>query len=168
MRPRRLQLRGVLAVLALCSVIPAGAQERPAAGPAVTPSPTPIADAAEQIARDLWPVSFLDEVRSEGSTFRLNIHVPEADVRPPWLQDPDPVTRRPIGGSLYHQQMLEAIVPEEFRGSTFYTPGVSVDPATIVNGIRGMWHDWQTRRIREQIARELAELEAANAAEATR
>jgi hypothetical protein len=129
-------------------------------------SATPIADAAERIATDLWPQSYLERVQSDGTTFRLNIQVPQAEVRAPWLQDPDPVTRRPTGGSLYHQQMLEAVVPEEFRASTFYPAGVSVDPATIVNGIRGLWRDAQARRIRAQIARELGELEAANAAEA--
>ena len=92
--------------------------------------------------------------------------MPEGQGTPPWLEDPWPQTRRPVGGSIYHQEMLEAVVPQEFRASTFNPAGVSVDPATILNGIRGAWRDFQARRIREQIARELAELEAANAAEA--
>jgi hypothetical protein len=169
---RRTQLRGFLLAVALCTAGPAAAQEgapTTSALPSPQPSassPTPIADAAERIAREMWPDGLPDQIQSEGSTFRLNIHAPEVAVRAPWIDDDPPLPRRPTGGSIYHEEMLRHMVPEEFRASTFYPVGVSVDPATIVNGIRGVWRDWQVWRIRAQIARELAELEAANAAAA--
>ena len=163
MRPRRRQLRGFLCVVALCSTAPAGAQQA-AQDTGAAPSPTPIADAAERIARELFPEGLADQVQSDGSTFRLNIHAPGPGQPFPRIDDPQGPTRPPAGGSLYHQQMLESVVPQEFRASTFNTPRVSIDPATIVNGIRGVWRDVQVRRVRAQIARELAELEAANAA----
>jgi hypothetical protein len=172
MHLRRAQLSGVLLTIALCAAGPVAAQDGTPALPALlstpasAPSPTPIADAAERLAREMWPDGLPDPVQSEGSTFRLNISAPEAAVRAPWSDDDPPLARRPTGGSLYHEEMLRHTVPEEFRASTFHPAGVSVDPATIVNGIRGMWRDWQVLRIRAQIARELAELEAANAAAA--
>ena len=166
MHRRRTRLCGFLLAVALCAAAPAGAQE--GATPPSTASTTPIADAAERLAREMWPDGLPDQVQSEGSTFRLNISAPQATVRAPWLQDPDPVTRRPIGGSIYHEEMLRQTVPEEFRTSTFYTPSIGVDPAIIVNGIRNAWRDWQVRRIRAEIARELEDLEAANTTVAVR
>jgi hypothetical protein len=170
MHLRRTQLRGFLLAVALCTAGSAAAQEvapttsaLPSA-PSSTSSATPIADEAERIARERWSDGLLDQVQSEGSTFRLNISAPEVAVRAPWIDDNPPLTRRPTGGSIYHEEMLRLTVPEEFRTSTLYTPGISVDPATIVNGIRGVWRDWQVRRIRAQIARELEDLEAVNAA----
>ena len=166
MQQPRLRLRGWVLAVTLCVACPAVAQE---STPAPTSSSsTPIADAVERIAREMWPASLPDQVQSEGSTFRLNISAPEVAVRKPWLDDDPPLARRPIGGSIHHEEMLRHLVPEEFRTSTFYTPRVGVDPATIVNGIRGVWRDWQVRRIRAQITRELAELEAVNAAVADR
>lgn len=129
------------------------------------PSPTPIKDAAERIAEERWLNGPTDRVQSEGSTFRLNVRAPEVPIRAPWLDDDYDrgPTRRPTGGSIYHEEMLRHSVPDEFRASTFNTPGVGIDPAVIVNGIRGVWRDWQAQRIRAQIARELQDLEEANA-----
>ena len=166
MQRPRLRLRGWVLAVVLCVACPATAQESTPA-PAAS-SATPIADAVERIARELWPASLPDQVQSEGSTFRLNIRAPEVALQKPWLDDDPPPTRRPVGGSIYHEEMLAHLAPEEFRASTLNTVGVGIDPAVIVNGIRGVWRDWQVRRIRAQIARELAELEAANAAVADR
>jgi hypothetical protein len=160
MRARRLQLRGCLVVLVLSTAIPGLAQD--ATQPAEPPA-TPIADEAERVARALW-ADGLEHVQSDGSTFRLNIRAPQVEMRAPWLDDPQPNRRRPVGGSIYHQQMLEHITPQAFRASTLNSAAVGVDPALIVNGVRDAWRSWQVRRIRAQIARELEELDAANAA----
>ena len=170
MQTRGVQLRGFVLAAALCAADPALAQDnttqdnaaRKFAAQDITPvvsqrSDTPIKDAAERIAEERWLNGLLDRVQSEGSTFRLNVRAPEVPIRAPWLDDdyaPGP-TRRPTGGSIYHEEMLRHTVPEEFRTSTFNTPGVGIDPAVIVNAIRGVWRDWQVQRIRAQITREL-------------
>lgn len=156
----------VLAV-ALCAAVPAAAQD--AASQPVTPtvnepSPTPIRDEAERLAREKWVDGIPDQVQTEGSTFRLNVRAPQAAIQTPSWRDDDPrPTRRPAGGSIYHEEMLRQIVPEQFRASTFDAVNVGVDPAVFVNGIRNAWRDWQARRIRAQISRELDDLERANA-----
>src|SRR5687767_2087068 len=83
--------------------------------------------AAGRLAREMWPDGLPDQVQSEGSTCRLNISAPQPAVRAPWLDDDPQVTRRPTGGSIYHDEMLRQIVPEEFRASTFHPAGVSID-----------------------------------------
>ena len=52
----------------------------------------------------------------------------------------------------------------------FSTPLISrsVDPGDIYNGFKQAWRDWQARRIRERIVRELEELERLRAEEEAR
>jgi hypothetical protein len=52
--------------------------------------------------------------------------------------------------------MLSAITPEPFRDNVMY-PGASVDPGAIYHGITKAWRDWQARRIRARVTRELEE-----------
>ena len=42
--------------------------------------------------------------------------------------------------------------------------GVSTDPGAIINSIKSALHDWQERRARERVERELAEFIAAKEA----
>ena len=51
------------------------------------------------------------------------------------------------------------MTPQEF--STPLISG-SVDPGSIVNGIKGAWRDWQARRVHERVMKELEELKRLN------
>jgi hypothetical protein len=58
--------------------------------------------------------------------------------------------------------MLRIMTPQEFS-----TPLISatVDPGDVYNGFKRAWRDWQARRIRARVTRELEELERLRAAE---
>ena len=126
----------------------------------------PIAESAERVARDLWPVGDHGATDEQGRPrFRTSVMVNQFLLPLPW-HETDPAAgrfRRP--GTVHHQEFLSLVTPEEFRGGTFYTVGVGVDPGAVFDGVTSAWRNWQARRARERIAREAAELRA-RAAEA--
>lgn len=124
--------------------------------------PTPIADAATRMARDLWPTHVDPAVQANRPIFRVTVGA-WAPLPVPWhlTEKPGPSNPRFNG---HHQEHLMVTTPQAFRTSTFYPMGMSIDPGTIVKGARRTWRDWRTSRIRRRIAEELAELEKANAA----
>jgi hypothetical protein len=143
------------------------AQEAPARPPG-----RPIAESAERIARDLWSVDDSASTDEQGRPrFRSSVTVDEFELPPPWYET-DPASgrfRRP--GTLYHQEFLSIVTPEAFRGGTLngaaVGAGVSVDPGTVFDGFKSAWRNWQERRVRERIEREIAELRARAAAESS-
>jgi hypothetical protein len=146
----------LLTGLTLCLLCAnATAQEAP-------PDPArPITESAERIGRELWPQDTRVSIDEQGRPrFResIEIELPPA----PWVEDEKGIHYRPKGGSVYHDEYLRMMVPEAFRASTFYPIGtVSVDPATIVNGIKSAWRGWQEQRVRERIRKEVEALTAA-------
>jgi hypothetical protein len=145
------QARGCVIVCAavLFPVLAAEAQQR---------RQRPIAESADRIARETWPVE--RGQTDEGITiFRAQT---EADAEafklpPPWLSDQRMGPR--MNGLATHRERLMMVTPEAFRGSTLYPAGVGVDPAVIVNGVKTAWRKWQEQRVRERIQKEVDALE---------
>ena len=135
----------------------AHAQESPASGP-----DRPIAESAERIARQLWSVDDSASTDEQGRPrFRASVTVDEFVLPPPWYETDRAPGRYRRPGTLYHQEFLSIVTPEEFRASTATVgAGVSVDPGTILDGFKSAWRGWQERRARERIEREVAELRA--------
>jgi hypothetical protein len=137
------------------------AQETPQSPPA-----RPVTETAERIARQLWPVEVdqgsLDE--QGRPRFRTSVEASPIVLPLPWQNDPagGPVQPR---SRLYHAEFLSVVTPEPFRASALTAAaggGVGVDPGAMFDGVKSVWREWQTRRVRERIERELAELQAAN------
>jgi len=148
----------LLAALALCASPALHAQE----GRVVWPAERPISKSAERIARELWPTdaaaSTIDE---EGRPrFRSSVTVTIL-LPPPWQLTPD-TAPTPSRGAISRQEMLRMMTPREY--STPPMGGGSVDPGSIVQGIRSAWRDWQARRFQKRVTRELEELERRNRA----
>jgi hypothetical protein len=125
-------------------------------------SERPITETAERIARQLWPVEVdqgsLDE--QGRPRFRTSVEASPIVLPLPWLNDPvtGPIQPR---SRLYHAEFLSVVTPEPFRASALTAAaggGVGVDPGAMLDGVKSVWRDWQTRRVRERIERELAAL----------
>jgi hypothetical protein len=136
----------ILGAVALCSVGSADAQQR---------RQQPIADTADQIARETWPVErgrqteegitiFRTETRADADAFRLP---------PPWLNDQRMGPR--MDGLATHRERLMMTTPVAYRGSVLYPATVGIDPALIVNGVKSAWRRWQEHRVRERIQKEV-------------
>jgi hypothetical protein len=139
------------------------AQEAPAGDPA-----RPIAASADRIARELWSADDSTSTDEQGRPrFRASITVDEFVLPPPWYENDPTIGRYRRRGTASHQEFLSLVTPEAFRASTLNTGGVSVDPGTILGGFKSAWRSWQEKRVRERIEREVAELRARAAAEAS-
>lgn len=126
-----------------------------------TAAQRPIAESAEQIAREFWPTDAPSFSIDEEGRPRFRSGVTETVPPPPWRPDADSVLT-PARGAISHKEMLRMMTPMEF--STPLISG-SVDPGNIYNDFRRAWRDWQARRIHERVVRELEELERLRAAE---
>jgi hypothetical protein len=126
-------------------------------------APRPITEAADRIAQELWAVE--DHVATDDQgrpRFRTSVTVTATPfVLPlPW-QETDPAARRfRRPGTLYHQEFLSLVTPDAFRGGAATAgTGVGVDPGAVWDGVTNVWRNWQARRARERIEREVAELQ---------
>ncbi|HEY1308450.1 MAG TPA: hypothetical protein VGF24_33100 [Vicinamibacterales bacterium] len=122
------------------------------------PAPGPITESADRIAREWWPTDPQSFTVDDEGRPRFRGGVTETAPAPPWQPTPD-LTPTPSRGAISHQEMLRMMTPQEF--STPLISG-SVDPGTIVNGIRGAWREWQARRVHERVMKELEELKRLN------
>ena len=142
----------------------ARAQKAPAA---VTPRP--IAESAERLARELWPVDVSSDVDELGRPrFRAGVTAAPFVLPWPWQQGGAGTASGPVNPNtrLYHREFLDLVTPEEFRGGTLNpVVGVSVDPGVMFQGVKGAWRDWQGRRARIRIEKEAAQLRQGAAAE---
>jgi hypothetical protein len=94
--------------------------------------------------------------------FRTRVEASPIVLPLPWQNDPavGPVQPR---SRLYHAEFLSVVTPEPFRASALTAAsggGAGVDPGAMFDGVKSVWRGWQTRRVRERIERELAELQA--------
>jgi hypothetical protein len=141
--------------LLLCLSVNLSAQEAP-----TVESSRPITESAERIGRQLWPTEMVVTIDEQGRPrFRSGIEVelpPSAWV----LDDAGGLHFRPFGGAS-HSEFLYQVTPEAFRAGTLYPCCFSVDPGSIVNSIKSAWHDYQERRVRARIQKEVDELKAA-------
>lgn len=126
-----------------------------------TPAQGPVATSADRIAREVWPTDSATFSVDEEGRPHFRSGVTESVPPPPWQLTRD-FSLTPARGAISHEEMVRVMTPQEFS-----TPliGGSVDPGDIYNGFRRAWRDWQGRRIRERVVRELEELERLRAAE---
>jgi len=126
-----------------------------------TPAQGPIAESAERIARELWPTDAAPFSVDEEGRPRFRTGVTETLSPPPWQPAQD-LSLTPARGAISHKEMLRMMTPQEFS-----TPLISatVDPGDVYNGFKRGWRDWQARRVRARVTRELEELERLRAAE---
>jgi len=124
----------------------------------------PIAESAQRIAREFWPTEGGPLSLDEQGRPRFRTGITETVPSPPWRWAQD-LSLTPARGAISHQEMVRMMTPMGF--STPLISG-SVDPADIYNGFKQAWRDWQARRIRERIVRELEELERLRAEEEAR
>jgi hypothetical protein len=144
-----------IVVLCLCCGL-RGQEPQPGTGPA-----HPVADTADRIARQLWPVdAFTSTGDGSGAHFRVDVTAPTFALPLPWLSTRDPTARIRGRGTQTHRQFLYDATPEAFRASTLYPIGITVDPGEILHGVKARWRDWQARRIHERVEREVAQLRA--------
>ena len=142
--------------------IPSAQKDSTTSDPVTSDRAMPITDTANQIARNLWSTRSDPAVQANLPVFRAQVTVYVRPLPVAWhlTEKPGPLNPR---FNLYHQEHLMMTTPEAFRTSTFYPIGVGFDPATVVNAAKKVWRDWQTARIRNRIAEELAALERARA-----
>lgn len=127
-----------------------------------TPAQRPIAESAERIAREFWPIDAAPfSVDQEGRP-RFRTGVTETVPPPPWQPAQD-ISLTPARGAISHKEMVRMMTPMEFS-----TPliSASVDPGDIYNAFRRAWRGSQARRIHERVTREIEELERLRAAQA--
>ena len=142
--------------VSVCLGLGVRAQEAPRGQPA-----RPIAEAAERVARELWPVGDQGETDEQGRPrFRTSVTESQFVLPLPWYQTDPAAGRFRRRGTLHHQEFLSLVTPEEFRGGTFNLVGVGVDPGAVFDGVTSVWRNWQARRARERIEREATELRA--------
>src|SRR5688572_33395169 len=127
-----------------------------------TPAQGPIAESAERIARELWPTSASSFSGEQQGGPRFRTGVTETLPPPPWRPAQDPSFTTPARGAISHKEMLRMMTPQMFS-----TPLISatVDPGDVYDGFKRSWRDWQARRIRARVTRELEELERLRATE---
>ena len=122
--------------------------------------PRPITESLERIARELRDQGAPATTGEDGrAVFRSGVTAKESMMPPAWQLPP---ARQPPRGRYgeYQREVLWAVTPPEFRGSTFYTPGISIDPGAITKRVRNSWRGWQARRIHDRIEKEVAQLRA--------
>lgn len=115
----------------------------------------PIADSADRIAQETWPVERGRQTDEGVTVFRTEIEA-DADafrLPPPWLNDQRMGPR--VNGSAAHRERLLMMTPEAYRRSMLYPVGVGIDPAVVVNGVKSAWRSWQEQRVRERIQKEV-------------
>lgn len=157
---RRLALLGAfLFVVAATS----DAQERVTAESREPRARGPIAEAADKLARELWPelaASNSFAVDEQGRP-RFRSGTTETAPRPLWWVSPEDKSSVPSRGAISHQEMVRVMTPQEFS-----TPLITatVDPGSIMNEMKKAWRDWQARRIHERVTKEREELERIAAA----
>jgi hypothetical protein len=137
--------------LALCLTTSLHAQE--------TKSPHargPIAESAEQIAREWWPTDAATFTIDEKGRPRFRSGVTETPPSSPWQPSSEAQPSR-YRGAISHQEMLAVMTPREFSAPVISPSGASVDPGEIYQGIKQAWRDRQARRIHERVMRELEE-----------
>ncbi len=140
--------RGFLAAgFVLWCAAGAGAQELP---------PGPIADSAERLGREAWSGS---EAASGQPIFRSGVTVDVIPWPQPWTETSRQRSLRPRGGTITHHTYLTMTTPPALRGSTMFFVGVTTDPGAVIQDIKKHRNARQAKRVREQIALELAELE---------
>jgi len=117
--------------------------------------PGPIAESAERLAREWWPIEVAFFTIDEEGRPRFRTGVIEIAVLPPW-QAYRESGLVPARGRISHQEMLRVMTPYEFS-----TPLVSAstDPGAMYHAITRTWRDWQERRIHERVVKELEEFE---------
>jgi len=148
---RRLALLGAFL---FCTSSPLFAQEG-----GTTPVPRPITEAAERLAQNLWPTDAVTFTIDEEGRPRFRSGVTEILPSPPWQPGPDLATT-PARGAISHDEMLRVMTPEAF--STPPLISGTVDPGAIYNDIKRAWREWQARRVRARIEKELEQLRAAS------
>jgi hypothetical protein len=118
----------------------------------------PIAETAERIGRDIWPTDAATFTIDEEGRPRFRSGVTETMPPPPWRPTPEPATT-PARGAISHQEMLRTMTPQAFS-----TPliSASVDPGSAYNELKKAWREWQARRVRARIEKELEQLRAAS------
>jgi hypothetical protein len=118
----------------------------------------PIAEAAERIAAETWPVERGRQTEEGVTIFHIETEA-DADafkLPPPWLDDQRMGPRMP--GTAAQRERLAIVTPEAFRGSVMYPAGVGIDPAAIVKAVKYPLRKWHEHRIRTRIRDELAAL----------
>jgi len=125
------------------------------------PSPRPIQDSAERLAREYWPTDTATFTIDEQGRPRFRSGVTVTPPTPPWQPSFDAPEPDRYRGAISHQEMLRVMTPQEF--STPALIGASVDPGQMINGIKQAWRDWQARRIHERVMKEVEALKAAAA-----
>lgn len=124
-------------------------------------STRPVTESAERIARELWAVGDPGPTEEQGRPlFRTSVTVAASQfaLPLPWQETDPALGRFRPRGRLYHQEFLSVVTPEAFRGGALATGGVGVDPGTMFDGVTKIWRNWQARRVRERIEREVAQL----------
>jgi hypothetical protein len=122
-------------------------------------APGSIKEAADRIARELWPTEVTTFTIDEQGRPRFRSGVTETLPPPPW-QPTAETTLTPAGGAISHQEMLRVMTPQAF--STPPLISGSVDPGAAYNELKKAWREWQARRVRARIEKELEQLRAAS------
>src|SRR5689334_25359706 len=126
-----------LALICACVLcLPSAARAQEANG---TPSPRPIQDSAERLAREYWPTETSTFTVDEQGRPRFRSGVTITPPSPPWQQSTEPEPDR-VRGAISHQEMLRVMTPQEF--STPPLISGSVDPGQMINSIKQSWRDW--------------------------
>jgi hypothetical protein len=158
MHVRTVTVRTTVIVIGVCACLGVGvrAQEAPQ-----RPPPAPITESAERLARELWPIDGRGLMDERGRPpFRSSVTATPLVLPLPWLETDAAWRRFQRPGRLYHNEFLSVVTPEAFRGGVFTAAEVRVDPGEMYGGVKKAWRSWQARRVRERIAREVADLHA--------
>lgn len=140
--------RGCLAAgFVLWFAVGAGAQE---------PPPRPIADSAARLGQELWGGN---EGTSGQPIFHSGVTVDVIPWSGLWSETSRQRLPRPRGGTITHHTYLTMTTPPAFRGSALLFVGVTTDPGALIQVIKKRRNARQAKRVREQMAWELAELE---------
>jgi hypothetical protein len=149
--------RLVVVAAALGAAVSSAAQELPQQDR----SARPITESLERIASDMRAQGAAPTTGEDGrAVFRSGVTIDEWPALPPaWQLRPG---RQPPRGRYgeYQRELLSAMTPPDLRGSTFHTPGISIDPGAVINRVRKTWRGWRERRIHDRVEEEVAQLRA--------
>jgi hypothetical protein len=120
----------------------------------------PVTESLERVAREMRDPGAPATTGQDGrAVFRSRVTAKESLMPPAWHLPPGRLPPRGRYGE-YQREALWAVTPSDLRGSTFYTPGISIDPGAVINRVRKTWRGWQARRIHDRIEAEVSQLRA--------